>query len=270
MATPLPRPGTENLDPPDLEQARFIAQGIASACRLDDGVTELQSLVLGALCRSMTGHEVDITTLAPISAANFATGLARRNEMFRTRLVQLMELGHMVLPAPDVAVADRVIEFATELSVANDCVYLARELAEGSRQLVAADFDRNRYLMNLDLSGFTPLRTEDDKAGAWTNTAVNDTLANRWRALSRPVTWPGRPESSTPILVTSTPRGCRNGWPMRSDGVRWWRGASTSWLPTSGLCRTGRLRRSVSTSVSSPRAISPSTPDRFRRGTPVV
>lgn len=183
MPTPLPAPGTENLTPPDADQARFIAQGITSACRLDDGPTELQALVLNAITSSMTGHEVDVTTLTPLSAAEFAEGLSDRNVAFRTRLLQLMELGNMILPAPDVDVADRVIDFAREMSVENDYVHQARELAEGSRQLVAADIDRNRYLMNLDLTGFTPLRSEDDKNWAWTNTAVRPQLADRWRAL---------------------------------------------------------------------------------------
>lgn len=183
MPTPLPPAGTENLEPPDAEEVGFLSRGIASACRPDDGLTELQDLVLGALTHSMTGHQVDIATLEPITAADFARGLADRNEIFRTRMLQLMELGHMILPAPDVAVADRVIDFAREMTVGNDCVHMARELAEGSRQLVAADIDRNRYLMNLDLSGFTPLRTEDDKNWAWTNTAIRPELAERWRAL---------------------------------------------------------------------------------------
>ena len=183
MPTPLPRPGTELLQPPDAEEARFLYRGIASACRLDDGMTELQTLVLSALNRAMTGHELDVATLPTISAAEFAEGLAERNEAFRTRMLQVMELGHMILPEPNVAVADRVIEFAREMSIENDCVHMARELAEGSRQLIAADVDRNRYLMNLDLSGFTPLRTEDDKNWAWTNTAIRPELADRWRAL---------------------------------------------------------------------------------------
>lgn len=183
MPTPLPRPGTENLEAPDLEMTTFACQGIASACRLDDGPTELQSLIIGALARSMTGHEIDVASLEPISAAAFAAGIADRDEVFRRRMLQLMELGHMILPEPNVDVADRVIDFAEEMSVANDCVYAARDFADGSRQLVAADFDRNRYLMNLDLSSFTPLQTEDDKAWAWTNTALHEPLADKWREM---------------------------------------------------------------------------------------
>jgi hypothetical protein len=95
-----------------------------------------------------------------------------------------MELAHMILPTASVEVADRVIEFASELCIDNDYIHRAREVAEGSRQLVAADFDRNHYLTNLDLSGFTPLRTADDKAWAWTNTAMRPELAARWRELA--------------------------------------------------------------------------------------
>ncbi|MEM9609692.1 MAG: hypothetical protein AAGA99_19870 [Actinomycetota bacterium] len=183
MPTPLPSPGTEYLEPPDLDEARFAYRGLVSACRTDDGLTDLQELVLGALCRAMTGHDIDLTSLESISATEFAEGLAHRNEAFRTRMVQVMELGHMILPAADVGVANRVIEFAEELSVPNDCVYVARDVAEGSRQLVAADFDRSRYLQDLDLSGFTPLRSGDDNSWAWSNTVVKDELADRWRSL---------------------------------------------------------------------------------------
>lgn len=130
----------------------------------------------------MTGHEVDVAAVEPITAAEFADGLGRRGESFRTRLVQVMELGHMILPAADLGVANRVIDFAEELSVPNDCVYVARDVAEGSRQLVATDIDRSRYVQNLDLSGFTPLRRGDDNSWAWSNTVVKDELAQRWRA----------------------------------------------------------------------------------------
>jgi hypothetical protein len=131
----------------------------------------------------MTGVDVDFAGLETLTAAEFADGLSQRNAAFRTRLVQIMELGSMILPEPSVDVADRVIAFAGELCVDDDYVYRAREVADGSRQLVAADFDRNRYLDDLDLSAFTPLKTADDRAWAWTNTADAPALAQRWREL---------------------------------------------------------------------------------------
>lgn len=218
MPTPLPSPGDTNLEPPERDEVVFISRGLASAVDAGDGLTELQTSVLCSLTTSMTGFEVDFTDLDPIDAADYADGLARRDESFRTRMVQIMELGHMILPEPSVEVADRVIEFARELNVDNDCIHTAREVAEGSRQLVAADFDRNRYLADLDLSAFTPLRSADDKAWAWTNTADRPELAQRWRDLgelsegtlgrgvhdfylARGFRFPGEPGSAPPLLA---------------------------------------------------------------------
>ena len=180
MPVPLPSSQDVDLHPPDADEVALIGRGLASAVRVDGELTELQRSVLAAMTRSMTGVEVDYTAPAPMTAHEFAEVLARRDESFRTRMVQIMELGHMILPEPSVEVADRVIEFAAELSVDDDCVHLARALADGSRQLVAADFDRNRYLTELDLSAFTPLSSADDKTAAWTTTAEVDELARRW------------------------------------------------------------------------------------------
>lgn len=218
MPTPLPRTADTDLEPPDLDEVQIIARGLASATSGDAGLTELQESVLGALTKAMTGFEVDVANCEPITATDFAEALARRDERFRTRLVQMMELGHMILPEPSIEVANRVIDFARELGVDNDCIHTARQVAEGSRQLVAADFDRTRYLADLDLSGFTPLRTADDKLWAWTNTADGVDLAQRWRNLgelpdrtlgrsvhdfylARGFRFPGEPGSAPPLLA---------------------------------------------------------------------
>lgn len=218
MSTPLPSPAETNLEPPEPDEVQFISRGLASAVRTGDRLTELQRRVFEAVTAAMTGFEVDFENLEPLTAAEFAEGLAKRNEEFRTRMVQYMEMGHMILPAPSVEVADRVIDFAEELQVDNDCVYAAREVAEGSRQLVAADFDRSKYLDDLDLSAFTPLQTHDDKIYAWTSTVDRPELANRWRSLSdldegtlgrgvhdfyvaRGFRFPGEPGSAPPLLA---------------------------------------------------------------------
>lgn len=76
-----------------------------------------------------------------------------------------LERGHMILQGASVEVGDRAIEFARALSVDSERVDLARDLADESRQLVAADFDRTRYLADLDQSTFTPRRADDDAKG---------------------------------------------------------------------------------------------------------
>ena len=56
-----------------------------------------------------------------------------RNERFRSRMVQLMLLGALVLnPLPE-AVADRVDRYARELGVSNDVLRVAHESREAAR-----------------------------------------------------------------------------------------------------------------------------------------
>lgn len=184
MPTALPTDDLVDLEPPARDEVEHIARGMASAPCGSGGLTELQRLVIEAMVRSMTGVHLEVGSLEPISAGDFAAGLAHRNEIFRTRVLQLMEVCHMILDEPSVEVADSVIEFARELSLDETCVTAARAVADGSRQLVAADFDRSTYLTGLDLSGFTPLRTGDDNVYAWTSTVVSDDLADKWRSLA--------------------------------------------------------------------------------------
>ena len=185
MVTPLPSVATVNLEPPGADEVELIARGMRSASRPLHQDDSLQLLVLQALTKAMTGFEVDYAGLAPIEPDEFAAGLAARDEGFRTRMVQGMELGHLVLAEPDVAVADRVIEFAHELGVDNDCIHKARAVADGSHQLVAADFDRNEYVSGLDASvlPWRPDGAPADASAAWSTTTVDQELAGRWRAL---------------------------------------------------------------------------------------
>ena len=218
MPTPLPAPGTPELGPPGRDEVVFISRGLKSAMQPEGGLTDLQAQVLGAITSSMTGHEVDIDSLEPLGPVEFAEGLEGRDRRFRTEMVQLMDLGHMVLDRPDLAVAERVIDYARELSLPTEPLEKARALATGSAQLVAADIDRSAYITQLDLSGFTPLRSEEDHVRAWSSTVVSDELADRWRSLSelprgslgravhdfyvaRGFRFPGEPGSVPPMLA---------------------------------------------------------------------
>ncbi len=168
---------------PTRDEIEFVALGIRSACIDGPTLTDLQLTVLDAVTESMTGVKVDLAVFEPISAADFAAGLAARNEIFRTRLVQVMELGRMILPDPSPEVSARVIDFAVELSLSEELIGHMREYVDASKQLVASDIDRSEYISNLDLSSFTPLQTADDNIYAWTNTVLRPELADRWRAL---------------------------------------------------------------------------------------
>lgn len=218
MPTPLPAPGTESLEIPSADEIRWVALGIRSACLDGDRLTELQLAVLDALTESMSGVRVDLAVFEPLSAAEFAAGVAHRDELHRIRLVQYMELGRMILPDPSPEVSQRVIDFATELSLSDEFLAAMRRYVDRSRQLVASDIDRSAYISNLDLSSFTPLQSADDNVNAWSNTVVRPELAARWWALgdldrstlgrgvfdfyrARGFRFPGEEGSAPPVLA---------------------------------------------------------------------
>src|SRR5262245_39000034 len=112
MPTPLPAPAETNLVPPDREESEFLVRGFASAMRPATGLTDLQRLLIEAVTEAMTGFAVDAATVEPITADDYAAGLARRNEAFRGRMLQFMLLGALVLRPIPSEVAARVGAFA--------------------------------------------------------------------------------------------------------------------------------------------------------------
>ncbi|MEQ8718109.1 MAG: hypothetical protein RIE08_10935 [Acidimicrobiales bacterium] len=206
------------MGPPDRDEVIHITRGLKTAMQPEGGLTELQTQVLTAITTSMTGYELDVAELEPLGPVEFAEGLAGRDLRFRTEMTQLMELGHMILEAPDLAVADRIVSFAAELDLDTAPLQKARALATGSAQLVAADIDRATYITRLDLSSFTPLRSEDDHVRAWSSTVDSPELLAKWRALgelekgtlgravhdfyqARGFRFPGEPGSVPPLLA---------------------------------------------------------------------
>src|SRR5689334_18450667 len=105
VPTPLPSISDVLLHPPDAAEVEVLGRGITSAVAPETGLTELQRLLIGAVSQSMTGFPL-ATEIEPMSAAEFAEGLRRRNLEFRTRIVQVMVLAELVLvPLPESVVA---------------------------------------------------------------------------------------------------------------------------------------------------------------------
>jgi hypothetical protein len=103
VVVPVPLPGETAVDRsrPGPAETVVLARGVASAVAGPGGLTPLQDVLIRALFRSMTGHDVDPTAVEPISPAAFAQALARREAIFRERIVQLMVLCELVLtPLP--------------------------------------------------------------------------------------------------------------------------------------------------------------------------
>jgi hypothetical protein len=142
--------------------------------------------------------------------------LARRNDAFRVRIVQVMLLCALVVRPLSAATVVRLEGVASALDVDDGMLTVARDFASDSLALAAADFDRN---------GYTSEWTADQRASAadgtvdpWALATDDPALAGRWAALealpagslgrritefyrARGFEYPGRPGSAPPLLA---------------------------------------------------------------------
>lgn len=217
MPTPLPDHDAANLQPPDADEARLLARGVVSAISPPDGLTELQGVLVEAMFEALTGHAVDIEA-PPVTADDFGRSLADRNEAFRTRILQVMILGGLVLRPLPPAVADRLELFASEMSVGDGMLGVARRYAEGALGLAEVDFQRNGYTADWSPDQQAALHTSTTLDDAWQLAVADEALASRWRALedlpdgtlgrrmtefyrARGFAYPGTPGSAPPLLA---------------------------------------------------------------------
>jgi hypothetical protein len=166
----------------------------------------------------MTDHPVDVSDFEPLTAEEFARGLARRAPAFRTRGVQIMVLCALVLRPLPPEVIDRIGAFARELSVDDGMLHVARRFASGSLGLAAIDFERNGYTSEWRPEDAHNLHTSRELATAWEATVDDPELAARWAALgdlpegtlgrlvwelyrARGFSFPGSPGSAPPLLA---------------------------------------------------------------------
>jgi hypothetical protein len=218
VPVPLPSETEVKLTRPDATEVAWLGRGIVTAVRPSTGHTQLQDLLLKAVFESMTGFSIDPDAIEPIEAEEFATGLAQRNLEFRTRIVQVMLLGELILmPLPD-EVSERVERFAGALGVDEGMIDVARDFAKGSMGLALVDFDRNGYTANWDEARCDMLHTTAHLEEAWQMAPSDPELAARWAALeqyppgslgrrvsefyrSRGFMYPGLPGSAPPYLA---------------------------------------------------------------------
>jgi hypothetical protein len=218
VPVPLPSETEVKLTRPDATEVAWLGRGIVTAVRPSTGHTQLQDLLLKAVFESMTGFSIDPDAIEPIDAEEFATGLAQRNLEFRTRIVQVMLLGELILmPLPD-EVSERVERFAGALGVDEGMIDVARDFAKGSMGLALVDFDRNGYTANWDEARCDMLHTTAHLEEAWQMAPSDPELAARWAALeqyppgslgrrvsefyrSRGFMYPGLPGSAPPYLA---------------------------------------------------------------------
>jgi hypothetical protein len=215
---PVALPTTPKLTPPDADEAAFVARGVVSAVVPPGGLTELQGVLIEAMFEALTGYAVDVHAVQPIEPEEFARGLADRNAVFRTRVVQVMLLPALVLrPLPE-DVASRVERFAAALSVEEGMLAVAHRFSTGALGLAAFDFERNGYTADWAPERASYLHTSGALAAAWEQCVHDDSLAARWAALehcadgtmgrgvwefyrARGFEFPGRPGSAPPLLA---------------------------------------------------------------------
>jgi len=217
---PLPLPADDDvlLEPPGAEETTAEVRAMAAAVASGGTLTPLQRAVLEAVTKSMTGHAVDLGELPPFDAAAAAAPFARRNLVFRSRLVQVMLLVALVLrPLPE-DVVDRATAMAAELGVDEQLIPVARRFADGALGLAGIDFERNGYTAEWHPDDARFLHTSRQLQDAWESAVADAPLAARWReledlpvgSLGRRVTelyrargfvYPGLPGSAPPLLA---------------------------------------------------------------------
>ena len=218
MPVPLPPDDDVLLQPPDAAEVAVLARGVAGAIAPSDGLTELQRVLMHAVFESMTGFPVELGEVDPLGPEDFAKSLARRNEIFRTRIVQVMLLGSLILvPLPE-EVADRVDEYAAELGVQEGMLRVAHRYARGSLGLALIDFNRNGYTAEWEPAQSAHLHTSAALDEAWQECVDDAALAARWADLehcpsgslgrrvfefyrARGFTFPGLRNSAPPYLA---------------------------------------------------------------------
>jgi hypothetical protein len=205
------------LTPPDAAEVAVLGRGVVTAVRGPGGLTPVQDLLVRALFHSMTGYDIDPAGCAPISSGEFAAALSRRNEIFRTRIVQIMLLVAFVVRPLPLVVADRLRRFAEALAVRDDMVDVAEQYAAGALEVAGADFAPNGYLASLSAERLAALHAPSLDS-SWGQVADDPELAARWQSLAelpvgtlgrgvadfyrdRGFAFPGLPGSAPPLLA---------------------------------------------------------------------
>ena len=115
MPVPLPGPDDVLLTRPSAAEAQAVAVGLASVAAPAGGLTDVQRVLLEAVCSALTDHPIDLAGYRPVTTDDVAALLARRDLAFRTRVVQLMLLAALVLRPLPPEVAARNDRVASDL-----------------------------------------------------------------------------------------------------------------------------------------------------------
>ena len=197
--------------------------GIATAVAGTEGLLPMQRALLEALAPALTGYRVQLDATPTMTAADLAKALERRSPEFRTRIVQIMVLAALLRhPIPD-DVASGLAAYEQALGVEEGMIDVARDLAAGSADLAARDFERNGYVGTWnERDSAAATHSSNVLHQAWEFSESDAELARRWAALeqlpgdsigrkvwemyqARGFSFPGAPGSAPPLL-------CQHDW----------------------------------------------------------
>jgi len=219
MSVPLPDRDTIILHPPSRDEIVQVCGAWVTALGGPDAVTDLQRLVLTAITKSMTGHDIDLLRGPVVDPVGLGKVLANRDAAFRSRIIQALLTAEMLLRPIPLEVTARVEAYARELGVEDDMFNVVRRLADGAFGLALVDFQRSGYegAFDHDIQG-TGLHTSKKLHTAWAEDPDDPVLAAQWAALercapgslgrglfefyaARGFSYPGTPDSAPPLLA---------------------------------------------------------------------
>jgi hypothetical protein len=134
----------------DRDEVVLVARGIATAVAPEDGLTDVQAALLGAIAEALTGVTVDYHDLESLAAEDLAKVLLEKPEWYRQRIVHHMVLGELVLKPLPREVAWRVREYAGALGIEDQFVRIAHRYAQGATGLAWIDLQRSGFTAHLD------------------------------------------------------------------------------------------------------------------------
>jgi len=201
----------------DRDEVVLVARGIATAVAPEEGLTDVQAALLGAIAEALTGVSVDYHDLEPLSAADLGRVLAEKPEWYRQRIVHHMVLGELVLKPLPREVAWRVREYAGALDIEDKFVRIAHRYAQGATGLAWIDLQRSGFTAHLEQADDTEAHYQTVDT-PFEKPPPDPAVADLWRSfeeydadsLGRKV-WemydgrgfalPGTPEGASPYLA---------------------------------------------------------------------
>lgn len=217
VAIRLPDRDQADLQAPDAREVAVWSRWIADTAAAPGGLSPLQRLLVEAVIPAMTGHPA-VLDGPPFAPGEFEGLVARRDLVFRSRVVQIAVLAALVLRPIPPEVVERVAQEARRVGVDDAMLRVAQQFAAGSLGLAAVDFERNGYTATWHPDDASALHTSRALADAWEQVVDDPGLAARWAALetlppatlgrrvsefyrARGFTYPGLPGSAPPLLA---------------------------------------------------------------------